>query len=77
MTVILVQKKRIMRNDFWRQVQELEERLDFEMRMQRLKECANETLQAEGDKNPRLSKALEITLREIEEVLNKVNGVTK
>lgn len=72
-----MQKKRRMRDDFWRQAQELEERLDFEMRMQRLKESAGDALAVEGEKNPRLSEALRITLQEIEEVLNKVNGVTK
>jgi hypothetical protein len=76
-TGIHVKKKRRMRDDFWRQAQELEERLDFEMRMQRLKESAGDALAVEGEKNPRLSEALRITLQEIEEVLNKVNGVTK
>jgi hypothetical protein len=73
----LVKKKRLMRDDFWRQAQELEERLDFEIRMQRLKESARDTLATEGKVNPRLSEALRITLQEIEEVLNKVNGVNK
>jgi hypothetical protein len=72
-----VKKKRLMRDDFWRQAQELEERLDFEIRMQRLKESARDTLATEGKGNPRLSEALRITLQEIEEVLNKVNGVNK
>jgi hypothetical protein len=76
-TGIHVKKKRRMRDDFWRQAQELEERLDFEIRMQRLKESASDALAVEGEKNPRLSEALRITLQEIEEVLNKVNGVTK
>lgn len=66
-----------MRDDFWRQAQELEERLDFEIRMQRLKESARDTLVTEGEGNPRLSEALRITLQEIEEILNKVNGVNK
>jgi hypothetical protein len=66
-----------MRNDdFWRQLEE-QSRYEFEMRMQRLKESANESLTIDARQNPRLSAALEITLREIEEVLNKVNGVTK
>jgi hypothetical protein len=66
-----------MRNDdFWRQLEE-QSRYEFEMRMQRLKESANESLTIDARQNPRLSAALEVTLREIEEVLNKVNGVTK
>jgi hypothetical protein len=66
-----------MRNDdFWRQLEE-QSRYEFEMRMQRLKESANESLTIDARQNPRLSAALETCLREIEEVLNKVNGVTK
>lgn len=66
-----------MRNDdFWRQLEE-QSRYEFEMRMQRLKESANESLTIDARQNPRLSAALEVTLREIEEVLNKVNGVIK
>lgn len=66
-----------MRNDdFWRQLEE-QSRYEFEMRMQRLKESANESLTIDARQNPRLSAALEVTLREIEEVLNKVNGVKK
>jgi len=63
-------------DDFWRQLEE-QSRYEFEMRMQRLKESANESLTIDARQNPRLSAALEVTLREIEEVLNKVNGVTK
>jgi len=63
-------------DDFWQQLEE-QSRYEFEMRMQRLKESANESLTIDARQNPRLSAALEVTLREIEEVLNKVNGVTK
>jgi transposase-like protein len=63
-------------DDFWRQ-QEDESRYEFEMRMQRLKESASESLTIDARQNPRLSAALETCLREIEEVLNKVNGVKK
>ena len=63
-------------DDFWQQVEE-EARYKFEMRMQRLKESANESLTIDARQNPRLSAALETCLREIEEILNKVNGVKK
>lgn len=63
-------------DDFWQQVEE-EARYKFEMRMQRLKESATENLEIEGRQNPRLAAALETCLREIEEILNKVNGVNK
>jgi len=66
-----------MRNDdFWQKAEE-EARSEFEMRMQRLKESANESLTIDARQNPRLSAALETCLREIEEILNKVNGVKK
>ena len=62
--------------DFWQKAEE-EARSEFEMRMQRLKESANESLTIDARQNPRLSAALETCLREIEEILNKVNGVKK
>jgi len=67
---------RMGNDDFWQQLEE-QSRYEFEMRMQRLKESANESLKIDARQNPRLSAALKVTLREIEEVLNKVNGVTK
>jgi len=58
-------------DDFWQQLEE-QSRYEFEMRMQRLKESANESLTIDARQNPRLSAALEVTLREIEELLNEV-----
>jgi hypothetical protein len=70
------QERHMSNDDFWQKAEE-EARYEFEMRMQRLKESANESLTIDARQNRRLSAALETCLREIEEILNKVNGVKK